>query len=139
MKKSLLLFLFVIVTNVISSQIITVSLDTTQFFEHSALISTPQAIRTGKLVYKDLYEHKPNLSLTFDLSSMVESFSNYTFNIVKVNDSNNIIDVVVNENGHDCLVVLGETHEGGNMYIFEYRDGDVIKGFFSKDPVILVQ
>ena len=139
MKKSLLLLLFVIVTNVINSQIITVSLDTTQFFEHSALISTPQAIRTGKLVYKDLYEHKPNLSLTFDLSSMVESFSNYTFNIVKVNDSNNIIDVVVNENGHDCLVVLGETHEGGNMYIFEYRDGDVIKGFFSKDPVILVQ
>ena len=139
MKKSLLLFLFVIVTNVISSQIITVSLDTTQFFEHSALISTPQAIRTGKLVYKDLYEHKPNLSLTFDLSSMVESFSNYTFNIVKINDSNNIIDVVVNENGHDCLVVLGETHEGGNMYIFEYRDGDVLKGFFSKDPVILVQ
>ena len=139
MKKSLLLLLFVIVTNVINSQIITVSLDTTQFFEHSALISTPQAIRTGKLVYKDLYEHKPNLSLTFDLSSMVESFSNYTFNIVKVNDSNNIIDVVVNENGHDCLVVLGETHEGGNMYIFEYRDGDLIKGFFSKDPVILVQ
>ena len=139
MKKSLLLLLFVIVTNVINSQIITVSLDTTQFFEHSALISTPQAIRTGKLVYKDLFEHKPNLSLTFDLSSMVESFSNYTFNIVKVNDSNNIIDVVVNENGHDCLVVLGETHEGGNMYIFEYRDGDVIKGFFSKDPVILVQ
>jgi hypothetical protein len=86
-----------------------------------------------------LYEHKPNLSLTFDLDGMVESFSNYTFNIVKINDSNNIIDVVVNENGHDCLVVLGETHEGGNMYIFEYRDGDVIKGFFSKDPVILVQ
>jgi hypothetical protein len=139
MKKSLLLLLFVIVTNVISSQIITVTLDTTQFFEHSALISTPQAIRTGKLVYKDLYEHKPNLSLTFDLDGMVESFSNYTFNIVKINDSNNIIDVVVNENGHDCLVVLGETHEGGNMYIFEYRDGDVIKGFFSKDPVILVQ
>jgi|LakMenEpi03Aug12_release.lakeMendotaPanAssembly.Ray.scaffolds.fasta_scaffold62252_2 hypothetical protein len=139
MKKSLLLLLFVIVTNVISSQIITVALDTTQFFEHSALISTPQAIRTGKLIYKDLYEHKPNLSLTFDLDGMVESFSNYTFNIVKINDSNNIIDVVVNENGHDCLVVLGETHEGGNMYIFEYRDGDVIKGFFSKDPVILVQ
>jgi hypothetical protein len=139
MKKSLLLLLFVIVTNVISSQIITVTLDTTQFFEHSALISTPQAIRTGKLIYKDLYEHKPNLSLTFDLDGMVESFSNYTFNIVKINDSNNIIDVVVNENGHDCLVVLGETHEGGNMYIFEYRDGDVIKGFFSKDPVILVQ
>jgi len=139
MKKSLLLFLFVIVTNVISSQIITVSLDTTQFFEHSALISTPQAIKTGKLVYKDLYEHKPNLSLTFDLGSMVESFSNYTFNIVKINDSNNIIDIVVNENGHDCLVVLGETHEGGNMYVFEYREGDLIKGFFSKDPVILVQ
>ena len=72
MKKSLLLLLFVIVTNVISSQIITVSLDTTQFFEHSALISTPQAIKTGKLVYKDLYEHKTNLSLTFDLGSMVE-------------------------------------------------------------------
>lgn len=139
MKKAIL-FSFLVISTILSNcQIITVNLDTTQFFEHSALISTPQAIETGKLVYKDLYEHKPNLSLTFDLNNMVESFSNYTFNIVKVNDSNNIIDVVVNENGHDCLVVLGETHEGGNMYIFEYRDGDLIKGFFSKDPVILVQ
>jgi hypothetical protein len=25
------------------------------------------------------------------------------------------------------------------MYIFEYKEGDLIKGFFSKDPVILVQ
>ena len=139
MKNTILTIALVFLNSISNSQVITVNLDTTQYFEHSALLSTPQAIRSGKLVYKDLYEHKPNLVLTFDLNNMIESFSGYTFDIIKVNESNNIIDVVVSENGVECLAVLGETHEGGNMYIFEYREGDLIKGFFSKDPVFTVQ
>jgi hypothetical protein len=139
MKNTILTIALVFLSFISNSQVITVNLDTIQYFEHSALLSTPQAIRSGKLVYKDLYEHKPNFVLTFDLNNMSESFSGYTFDIIKVNKSNNIIDIVVSENGYDCLVVLGETHEGGNMYIFEYKEGDLIKGFFSKDPVILVQ
>jgi hypothetical protein len=139
MKKSILLSFFILVTTIVSSQVITVKLDTTQYFEHSALISTPQAIEYGKLVYTELYEHKPNFVMTFNFNNMTESFGDYVFNITKVNESANIIDVVVSENGYDCLIVLGETHEGGNMYIFEYREGDLIKGFFSKDPVFTVQ
>jgi hypothetical protein len=139
MKNTILTIALVFLSFISNSQVITVNLDTIQYFEHSALLSTPQAIRSGKLVYRDLYEHKPNLVLTFDLNNMNESFSGYTFDIIKVNKSNNIIDIVVSENGYDCLVVLGETHEGGNMYIFEYKEGDLIKGFFSKEPVFLVQ
>jgi hypothetical protein len=135
MKNTILTTVIVLLSFISHSQVITVHLDTTQYFEHSALLSTPQAIRSGKLVYGDLYEHKPNLVLTFDLNNMNESFSAYTFDIIKVNKSNNIIDIVVSENGVECLAVLGETDEGGDMYIFEYRDGDLMKGFFSKDPV----
>lgn len=138
MKNAILTTIIVLLSFISHSQVITVHLDTTQYFEHSALLSTPQAIRSGKLVYKALYEHKPNLVVTFDLNNMNESFSGYTFDIIKVNKSNNIIDIVVSENGNDCLAVLGETDEGGNMYIFEYRDGDLMKGFFSKDPVFEV-
>jgi hypothetical protein len=68
---------------------------------------------------------------------MTESFDDYVFNITKVNESTNIIDVVVDEDGQDVLVVLGKTEEGGIMYIMEYRDGDLIKGYFSKNPEII--
>lgn len=135
--KSIALAIMVFISSEMVAQLITVKLDTTQFFEHSALLSTPQAIKSGKLVYKELYEHKSKIVVSFDLNNMKEAFDNKEFDIIKINESNNIIDVVVEENGHECLVVLGETHEGGLMYIFEYHEGDLIKGFFSKDPEIL--
>ncbi|MFM7233863.1 MAG: hypothetical protein ACKOZM_04680 [Flavobacteriales bacterium] len=136
--KSIVLTIMILISSKMAGQLITVKLDTTQFFEHSALLSTPQAIELGKLVYKDLYEHKTKLILAFDFNNMKESYLKYEFAIVKINKSSNIIDVVVDENGNECQVVLGETHEGGLMYIFEYRDGDLIKGFFSKDPEFFV-
>jgi hypothetical protein len=137
MKNILLLCALVLFNLNAIAQVITVKLDTTQFFEHSALLSTPQAIKTGKLVYKELYEHKSKMIITFDLDKRKEVFSNYEFDIIQINESNNIIDSVVLENGHECLVVLGETHEGGLMYIFSYHEGDLIKGFFSKDPEVI--
>lgn len=137
MKKAILFGFFVLTTILSNSQIVTVKLDTTQYFEHSALISTPQAIELGKLVYTELYEHKPNFVMTFNFNNMTESFSDYVFNITKVNESTNIIDIVADEDGQDVLVVLGKTEEGGIMYIMEYRDGDLIKGYFSKNPEII--
>ena len=80
---------------------------------------------------------KPKWTLKFDFNNMKEAFSNKEFEIIKINESSNIIDIMVEENGYECQVVLGETHEGGLMYIFEYREGDLIKGFFSKDPEII--
>lgn len=139
MKKSLLLLLFVIVTNVISSQVITVKLDTCQFFEHSSTMSTPQAIESGQLVYKKLYENKPNFVVKFDLNKQIETYKDFDFSIIATNPSKNIVDVIVKENELTSLIVLGETEEGNIMYIYEYRDGDLIKGFFSINPEFVVQ
>lgn len=137
MKNTILIVTFILLSFISNSQVITVKIDTTQYFEHSALISTPQAIESGKLIYTELYEHKPNFVMTFDFNNMTESFGDYVFNIIKVNKSTNIVDIVTNENGQDILVVLGKTEEGGIMYIMEYRDGDLIKGYFSKNPEIV--
>ena len=41
MKKSILLSFFIIVTTIVSSQVITVKLDTTKYFEHSANFMNP--------------------------------------------------------------------------------------------------
>lgn len=139
MKKLLLLLLSILLTTIVSSQVITVKLDTCQFFEHSALMSTPQAIESGQLVYKKLYENKPNFVVKFDLNRQIETYKDYDFSIITVNPSTNIVDVVVKENDLTSLIVLGETEEGNIMYIYEYRDGDLIKGFFSINPEFVVQ
>jgi hypothetical protein len=139
MKKSLLLLLFVLVTTIVSSQVITVKLDTCQFFEHSSSMSTPQAIESGNLVYKKRYENKPNFEVKFDLGKSIETYKDYDFDIIQINQSTNIIDVVVKENDLTSLIVLGETEEGNIMYIYEYREGDLIKGFFSKNPKFVIE
>jgi hypothetical protein len=98
-------------------------------------MSTPQAISSGKLVYKTLHENKPNYVVKFDLNNKIESHNGFDCKIVKINPSSNILDVEVNEGTGISLTVLGETEEGGLMYIYQYREGDLMKGFFSLDPV----
>lgn len=139
MKKSLLLLLFVLVTTIVSSQVITVKLDTCQFFEHPSSMSTPQAIESGQLVYKKRYENKPNFEVKFNLNEGIETYKDYDFDIIQINQSTNIVDVVVKENDLTSLIVLGETEEGNIMYIYEYREGDLIKGFFSKNPKFVIE
>jgi hypothetical protein len=102
-------------------------------------MSTPQAIRSGKLVYKTLHENKPNYVVKFDLNNKIESHGGFDNKIIKINQSSNILDVEVKDGPEISLTVLGETEEGGIMYIYEYRDGDLMKGFFSKDPVFTIQ
>ncbi len=135
MKNTILTAAFVLLSFISHSQVITVYLDTCQFFEHSALMSTPQAISSGKLVYKTLHENKPNYVVKFDLNNKIESHNGFDCKIVKINPSSNILDVEVNEGTGISLTVLGETEEGGLMYIYQYREGDLMKGFFSLDPV----
>jgi hypothetical protein len=139
MKNTILTIALVFLSFISNSQVITVYLDTCQFFEHSALMSTPKAIESGQLVYKKLYENKPNFVVKFDLNRQIETYKDYDFSIITVNPSTNIVDVVVKENDLTSLIVLGETEEGNIMYIYEYRDGDLIKGFFSINPEFVVQ
>ena len=139
MKSTIITITFILLSLVSISQVVTVYLDTCQFFEHSVLMSTPQAIRSGKLVYKTLHENKPNYVVKFDLNNKIESHSGFDNKIIKINQSSNILDVEVNDGPEISLTVLGETEEGGIMYIYEYRDGDLMKGFFSKNPVFTVQ
>ena len=113
-------------------------LDTCQFFEHSALISTPEAIESGLLVYKNLYSNIPNFEVTFNIEKRIETYHNYDFDIIEINPSSNILDVVVKERDLTSLVVLGETEEGNTMYIYEYREGDLMKGFFSMNPEVIL-
>jgi hypothetical protein len=139
MKTIIVTIAFIVSSITCFSQIITIELDTCQVFEHPVLMSTPQAIKLNKIVYKNLYEHNPKLVITCDLNKMTETFNCKNYDILKVNQTNNIIDVVVSDNGNECLEILGQTNEGGIMYLFEYRDGELIKGFFTKNPKFTIE
>lgn len=134
MKNIIISTLLTLLSHISNSQVITVYIDTAQFFEHSILLSTPQAIKSDKLVYLKLYENKPNYVVKFDLNNKVESHDGFNSEIIQINQGTNILDVAVNEGPRISLTVLGETEEGGIMYIYEYKDGDLMKGFFSLDP-----
>ena len=88
---------------------------------------------------KNLYENKPNYVIKYDLNNKIESHHGIDVEIVKINSSSNILDVEANENSIISLSVMGKTEEGGIMYIYEYKDGDLIKGFFSKNPAFTIE
>jgi len=134
--KSIALSLLVSISSEMVAQRITVTLDTCQFFEHSALMSTPQAIESGLIVYKKRYSNTPKFEVIFNLEKRTETYHNYDFDIIEINPSSNILDLKVKERDLTSCVILGETEEGNIMYMYEYREGDLMKGFFSINPEI---
>lgn len=139
MKHIAIALLLHISNYVVNAQIITVEVDTLQNFEHSKMLSTMQAIETGDLIYTTLFECRPFYDVTFDLDKCVEHFSGYENPIIQVNESTNLVDVIVQEGNRECLIILGETDDGGMIYLYEYHDGEIIKGFFTLDPKITIR
>ena len=134
MKKSILISFFVFVTTIVSSQVITVSIDTAGYFEHSALISTPAALETDDITYLSTFWFPDSKVIVYDLNKRVQIFKGIVSPITKINKSSNTLDLEVVENGKTRLVVLGNSPNGGTMYIQEYIEDGMVKGFFSNNP-----
>ena len=134
MKKSILISFFVFVTTIVSSQVITVSIDTAGYFEHSALISTPAALETDDITYLSTFWFPDSKVIVYDLNKRVQIFKGIVSPITKINKSSNTLDLEVVENGKTRLVVLGNPPNGGTMYIQEYIEDGMVKGFFSNNP-----
>lgn len=137
MKKNILLILFVFVTSIVNSQVITVELDTLQFFSHSLEYNTVEARLNDKIVYDGLrYESIP-MSVSFDLDNMVETLNGLVNPIVKINNSTNLIDLEVNENGVIGLCILSTTESGKIIYIYETIRNNQVEGFFVINPTVI--
>ena len=134
MKKSILISFFVFVTTIVSSQVITVSIDTAGYFEHSAFISTPTALETNNITYLSTFWFPDSKVIVYDLNKRVQIFKGVVSPITKINKSSNTLDLEVVENGKTRLVVLGNSPNGGTMYIQEYIEDGMVKGFFSNNP-----
>ena len=136
--KSVVLFVVMFISQVVlTAQIITVKLDTCQFFEHPVNISTPDAGKAGLLVYNELYKYN-NFLVTFDLDKKISFTHGRNENtIAEINTTSNILDLVVQEKERVSLVVLGATDEGGTIYIYEYKEGELMKGYFCNNPEII--
>lgn len=136
--KSIALIVLVVISHIESNaQIITIKLDTCQFFEHPVNISTPDARNVGLLVYNELYKYN-NFLVTFDLDKKISFTHGGNENtIAEINTTSNILDLVVQEKERVSLVVLGATDQGGTIYIYEYKEGELMKGYFCNNPMII--
>jgi hypothetical protein len=72
--------------------------------------------------------------IVYDLNKRVQIFKGVVSPITKINKSSNTLDLEVVENGKTRLVVLGNSPNGGTMYIQEYIEDGMVKGFFSNNP-----
>jgi hypothetical protein len=134
MRKSIIFTLFVILTNIATSQVITVSIDTAGYFEHSAFISTPSALESNDITYLSTFWFPESKVIVYDLNKRIQIFKGAVSPITKINKSSNTLDLEVVENGKTRLVVLGKSPNGGTMYIQEYIEDGMVKGFFSNNP-----
>ena len=130
MKNLFLSLVLVMVGLVANSQVITVTVTTDQKFNHSADISTIQAMESDAIEYP--YYTVGNNVFVFDLKKRTMSLNGgKTLIISKINKSENTLDCVVLDNGVSVLFVMGETSNGENQFLSEWFSGDKITGYFS--------
>jgi hypothetical protein len=136
--KTIALALLVFISQVeMSAQMITLQMDTCQFFEHPVLMSTMDAAQSGQLVYTKLFAYD-NFLVTFDLNRM-KSFTHgdNENTIAQINPSSNVLDLIIEEKERTSLVIYGATDDGGMIYLYEYKEGDLMKGYFCNTPKII--
>ena len=130
MKNLFLSLVLVMVGLVANSQVITVTVTTDQKFNHSADISTIQAMELDAIQYP--YYTVGNNVFIFDLNKRTMSLNGgKTLIISKINKSENTLDCIVLDNGASVLFVMGETSNGQNQFLAEWFSGDKITGYFS--------
>ncbi|CAB4130192.1 hypothetical protein UFOVP117_301 [uncultured Caudovirales phage] len=130
MKNLFLSLVLVMVGLVANSQVITVTVTTDQKFNHSADISTIQAMELDAIEYP--YYTVGNNVFIFDLNKRTMSLNGgKTLIISKINKSENTLDCIVLDNGASVLFVMGETSNGQNQFLAEWFSGDKITGYFS--------
>jgi len=114
----------------IQAQVIIVTVTTDQKFNHSADISTIEAMEKDVIEYP--FYTVGNNEFVFDLNKRTMSMNGgKCFIISKVNTSDNVLDCIVLNNGVSILFVMGETSNGESQFLTEWFEGDRITGYFS--------
>jgi len=138
MKSTILTITFILLSFISNSQVITVYLDTCQFFEHSLNISTTDARDNGTIVYNSYLYFPQKLVYTFDLDNESLTFKGEEYPITDVTKSSNILDVQVYDEC-PCMSILGETTDNQMIFLLECKGEDKIFGFFSLNPKFTVK
>lgn len=114
----------------IQAQVITVTATTLQKFNHSANISTIDAIANGAIEYP--HYTVGNNVYVFDLNKRTMSMNGGAVHAIsKINESENVLDCIVFDNGFDVLYVMGETSNNQTQFLSEWFKEDKIVGYFS--------
>jgi len=132
--KHLIGTFFLMTTGLVAkSQIVTVTATIIQKFNHSSSISTIDAMEANMMEYPE-YIVGDN-TYTFDLNNKILTLKNcdgfFTYNIIKVDASDNILDCVIFDGIGDVLFVVGEASDGNMQFLMVLIDGNKVVGGFS--------
>jgi hypothetical protein len=130
MKQLIFSIVFVLLSLITNSQVITVTATTLQKFNHSSNISTIEAIANDAIEYP--HYTVGNNVYVFDLNKRTMSMNGGAVNAIsKINESENVLDCIVFDNGFDVLYVMGETSNSQTQFLSEWFNEDKIVGYFS--------
>jgi len=130
MKQLIFSIVFVLLSLITNSQVITVTATTLQKFNHSSNISTIEAIANDAIEYP--HYTVGNNVYVFDLNKRTMSMNGGVVNTIsKINESENVLDCIVLDNGFDVLYVMGETSNNQTQFLSEWFNEDKIVGYFS--------
>ena len=130
MKQLIFSIVFVLLSLITNSQVITVTATTLQKFNHSSNISTIEAIASDAIEYP--HYTVGNNVYVFDLNKRTMSMNGgVVHTISKINESENVLDCIVLDNGFDVLYVMGETSNNQTQFLSEWFNEDKIVGYFS--------
>jgi hypothetical protein len=130
MKQLIFSIVFVLLSLITNSQVITVTATTLQKFNHSSNISTIEAIAKDAIEYP--HYTVGNNVYVFDLNKRTMSMNGgVVHTISKINESENVLDCIVFDNGFDVLYVMGETSNSQTQFLSEWFNEDKIVGYFS--------
>jgi hypothetical protein len=133
MKNTILTIALVFLSIISKSQVITVKLDTTQFFSHDIDISTPYARDNDLISYDSLFHFPSKLVYKFNINNETLTLRGKEYTITEVNESSNILDVEL-ESECPCMAILGQTTDDRMIFLVECKNKEKIFGLYCLDP-----
>jgi hypothetical protein len=129
MKAKLLIVMLGIVGNV-NADIITVRISSVRNFSHISDISTHKAIEAGTIKYQDYLVGKN--TIVFDLNKKTVTINNQEpCAIIQVNESRNLLDCAILDNGVRVHYTLEENPAGDLCFLSEWVWEGKVNGYIS--------
>lgn len=131
MKRAILTITFILLSIISNSQIITIVIDSVQNYTRPVGKDVFASRDSNEITYTSFGDLSgDDMVLRYNLDTKQYSVDGKFYKISKVNKTDMVFDLVLNENGFNCFTKLAVTETDKFVYVFEYEKNGIMDGFF---------